>query len=54
MYAASMDWELQSRLAAFSHLAELEQMYSLIPGRLLSEGFFWQGRRITLKGVKGI
>jgi putative restriction endonuclease len=54
MYAPAMDWELQARLEAFNHLAELEQMYSLIPGRLLSEGFFWQGRRITLKGVQGI
>jgi putative restriction endonuclease len=54
MYAANMEWEMEARLAAFGHLAELEQMYPLLPGRLLSEGFSWQGRRITLKGVKGI
>lgn len=42
------------RFAAFKYLAELERFNTLIPGRVLAEGFLWQDRRITLKGQTGI
>ncbi len=49
-----MDWETEARIAAFRHLSNLEQFDTLIPGRVLAEGFSWQGRTITLKGQTGI
>jgi putative restriction endonuclease len=54
MYAADMDWEREVRFAAFKYLADLERFNSVIPGRVLAEGFMWQGKRITLKGQTGI
>jgi putative restriction endonuclease len=49
-----MDWELESRKAIFKYLSEYERFESLIPGRILAQGFEWKGRRITLKGQTGI
>lgn len=50
----SMNWEREARYAAFRYLSDLGKFNSLIPGKVLAEGFEWKGRRITLKGQTGI
>ncbi|MFH1160807.1 MAG: hypothetical protein V1733_07655 [bacterium] len=43
------------RLATFNWLKEQIQLFSeVLPGRLLAEGFVFQGSRIHLKGALGI
>ncbi len=51
-----VDLDMQVRLAAFAHLAELTRGRDdqLLPGGLLREGFTFRGQQVGLTGVQGI
>lgn len=46
--------EMEFRFEAFRYLASLERLGTLIPGRVLAQGFHWKGVQVTLKGQTGI
>ncbi len=47
-------WELDVRMKAFAWLKENGAANGgVFPGRVLNEGFMYEGRRVTLKGTPG-